>query len=154
MSKPNSNNNPRDTTPSTFETPKDARKNSGAGKFPLYYSHKSRSGHVFQMDDSPDAESITIAHRSGSGMQVHPDGSMVMTSKKDSFSITYGANRMVITGAHDIVVQGAASLKVDGDYNTTIQGNMNQTVNGDFNMLAANFNLGSLKAALLQIVLL
>lgn len=137
----NSTNNPEDTTPEQFETAQDARKEQDAGKYPLYYSHKSRSGHVFNLDDSPGAESVTLQHRSGSSIQMMPDGQVVFTNKKGKYEVTFGANRMIITGAHDVTVQGGGSLKVDGDYNMTVRGNMNYVCDGDFNATFKNYNM-------------
>ena len=137
---PDSTSDPVDTTPDSFEVPKDARKSKDAGKYPLYYSHKSRSGHVFNMDDSPGAESVTVQHRSGSAIQFMPDGAVVFTNRKNKLEVTFGASRMVVTGAYDVVVQDGGSLKVDGDYETTIMGDMNTTIAGDYNMTAKNMN--------------
>jgi hypothetical protein len=53
-------------TPPKWDETQDARKLPGAGKYPNYWAHKTRSGHVFMMDDSKGAESITIQHRGGS----------------------------------------------------------------------------------------
>ena len=136
-----STSNPVDTTPEQFETPKDARKEKDAGVYPLYYSHKSRSGHVFNMDDSPGAESVKVQHRSGSSIQMMPDGQVVFHNKKGKYEVTFGENRMVVTGAQDIVVQGGGSLKVDGDYNMTVRGNMNYECDGDFNATYKNYNM-------------
>jgi hypothetical protein len=138
---PDSTNNPVSETPENFEVPKDARKSKDAGKYPLYYSHKTRSGHVFQMDDSPGAESVTVQHRSGSSFQMMPDGAVVFTSKKGKYEVTFGESRMVVTGAMDTVVQGGGSLRVEGDYDMTVMGNVNQTVKGDYNMTAKNMNM-------------
>lgn len=133
--------NPEDVTPEEFEVAQDARKEQDAGKYPLYYSHKTRSGHVFNMDDSPGAESVTLQHRSGSSIQMMPDGQVVFTNKKGKYEVTFGANRMIITGAYDITVQGGGSLKVDGDYNVKVGGNMNYVCDGDFNATYKNFNM-------------
>lgn len=127
-------------TPPKWDGPKDAREIEGAGKYPNYYAHKTRSGHVLLMDDSKGAEHVTLQHRSGSMVQFHPDGKVAITAQNGQYTFTFGENRVKITGAYDVTVDGAASLKVDGDYNVTVGKNMNIAVKGDLNVNAKNFN--------------
>jgi hypothetical protein len=127
-------------TPKTWESPKDARSEKGAGKYPNFYSKKTRSGHVFMIDDSKDNEHITLQHRSGSMFQFKPDGAVQFVSHNGQYNVVFGENRMKITGAQDVTVEGAASMKVDGDYNMTIKGDVNMTTHKDFNVTAKNFN--------------
>jgi hypothetical protein len=135
-----SSTDPKKKTPKKITTPKDPRKAKGAGKYPNYYSHKTRSGHLFMMDDSNGAEHVTLQHRSGSAVNFNTDGSVVYTSHNGQFNIVFGENRIIVTGAYDIIVHGGGSLKVDGDYNVTVKGNANMDVNGDFNVSAKNMN--------------
>lgn len=131
----------RKTTPKTWSAPEDARTKKGAGTYPNYYTHKTRSGHVFTMDDSEGAENITIQHRTGTTFQVGPDGVLSITANKGQYNIVFGENRLLVTGAQDVTVQGASSLRVEGDYNVNATGNMNMTVKGDANFaIAGNMN--------------
>lgn len=118
----------------------DARKGEGSGDYPNYWSHKTRSGHSFIMDDSKGHETVTLQHRSGTAIQMGPDGSLHLTTHNGRYDITFGENRMTVSGAQDITVKGDASMRVFGDYNTTVHGNYNLTVMGDFNMTARNHN--------------
>lgn len=127
-------------TPESWDSPKDARESESAGQYPNYYSHKTRSGHAFMMDDSNGSEHVTLQHRSGSFVQFMPDGGIQFTAQNGQYNVTFGENRMLITGAYDITVQGGASLKVDGDYNVNVKGDVNFNVNGDLNMTAQNIN--------------
>lgn len=127
-------------TPDKWKGPPDSRSVEGAGKYPNYHSHKTRSGHVFTMDDSDGAESITLQHRSGSMIQFLPDGAVQFVSHNGQYNFVFGENRVQITGAYDVTVQGGGSLRVEGDYNCTVMGNHNTTVNGDMNITAKNMN--------------
>ena len=127
-------------TQPTWDSPKDARQNDGAGVYPNYYSHKTRSGHVFMMDDSNGSEHVTVQHRSGSMIQFMPDGAVQIVTHNGQYNIVFGENRMLVTGASDIVVQGDASLRVDGNYNVNVRGDTNFNINGDFNLSSKNFN--------------
>ena len=133
-------NNPAKTTPSQWEGPKDAREMQGAGDYPNYWTHRTRSGHVFTLDDSKGAEHLTLQHRGGSMIQFMPDGAVQFVSHNGQYTFVFGENRVKITGAYDVTVEGGGSLKVDGDYNVTVKGKTNFSVGDDFNLTARNFN--------------
>lgn len=135
-----SSTDPKDVTPEKWKGPKDAREHPGAGTYPNYYSHKTRSGHTIVIDDSDGTESITLQHRGGSMIQFMPDGAVQFVSHNGQYTFVFGENRMIVTGAYDITVQGGGSLRVEKDYNVTVMGNMNTTVTGDMNITAKNMN--------------
>jgi uncharacterized protein (DUF2345 family) len=118
----------------------DARKSQSAGSYPDYFSWKTRSGHIFQMDDTKGHETITLQHRGGTAIQMAQDGSLHITANKSKYEITFGENRVTISGAQDITVKGDASFRVYGDYNVTCHKDYNLTVLGNFNLVAKNHN--------------
>ena len=128
------------TTPSTWDGPKDARDDPASGIYPNYWTHKTRSGHVFTMDDSKGGEHVTLQHRGGSMIQFKPDGAVQFVSHNGQYNMVFGENRVKITGAYDITVDGGGSLRVDKDYNLTVGGNMNTKIEGNYTMTAKNYN--------------
>jgi hypothetical protein len=128
------------TTQPTWSSPEDVRKDPKAGRYPNYHSIKSRSGHLIMLDDSNGAEHVTIQHRSGSMIQLMPNGCVQYVSHNGQYNIIFGENRVMVSGAQDIIVQGDASLRVEGNYNVNVKGDMNFNVNGDFNVTAQNSN--------------
>lgn len=131
-------------TPSQWDGPQDARKMPGAGKYPNYWAHKTRSGHTFMLDDSKGAESVTLQHRGGSMIQMLPDGKVQIRSQNGRYDITFGENRMYVTGAQDITVDGAASLTCKKEYNVTAK-KFNITTEEDINFMCRNFNINATK---------
>jgi hypothetical protein len=127
-------------TPSQWDGPQDARKLPGAGKYPNYWAHKTRSGHVLMLDDSKGAESVTLQHRGGSMIQMLPDGKVHIRSQNGRYDVTFGENRMYVSGAQDITVDGAASLTCKKDYNVTAK-KVNITTEEDLNFVCRNFNV-------------
>lgn len=127
-------------TPDSWEGPVDARTLEGAGKYPNYYSHKTRSGHTFMMDDSAGAEHVTIQHRGGTMIQIGPTGTLNITAHNGQYNIIFGENRMMITGAYDVTVQGDASLRIDGDYDVQVNGDISLNAHGDLNLAGKNVN--------------
>ncbi len=133
---------PKKETPKKWKQPhkSDARKAKSSGSYPDYFSWKTRSGHVLQLDDSKGGETVTLQHRGGTAIQMAPDGSMHVTAHNGKYEITFGENRVTISGAQDITVKGDASFRVYGDYNVTCQKDYNLTVLGNFNITAKNLN--------------
>ncbi len=109
-------------------------------EYPNYNITKTSSGHELIFDDTKDKESITIRHRKGATLQLHPDGSVVMIAKNGHYQVTFGDNNMLVTGAHNITVNGPASMKVEGDYDMTVNGNAKHTYNGNLeHLVVGNF---------------
>jgi hypothetical protein len=136
------NEEPKKQSPKKWKQPhkSDARKAKTAGSYPDYFSWKTRSGHTLQLDDTKGGETVTLQHRSGTAIQMAPDGSMHVTAHHGKYEITFGENRVTISGAQDITVKGDASFRVYGDYNVTCQKDYNLTVLGNFNLTARNHN--------------
>jgi len=84
-----------------------------AAVYPNNKVTQTTSGHVIEIDDTPDAERIHIRHKSGSFIEFHPDGSVVI--KTANVYIDAGANANlradainVIGGTGDVVVDGVS----------------------------------------------
>lgn len=133
-------NSKANETPEQMTFDKDARSQEGGGQYPNYWSHKTPSGHNFVMDDSKGNETVTLQHRSGSAIQMRPDGSVHYTSHNGKYEVVFGEDRITVSGARDITVKGDASMRVYGDYNVTCHKNYNLTVMGDMNVTAKNMN--------------
>ena len=136
--KPDSSSNERDKTPSSWDGPDDARKKGS--KYPNYYVRKTRSGHVWMLDDTKDNEHITMQHRSGSMLQFLPDGAIQTVAHKGQFNMVFGESRTKITGAQDTTVEGDVSIKAKKDYNSTVYGNQTSSVKGESTMSAKTEN--------------
>lgn len=127
-------------TPAKWNECQDSRTLPAAGKYPNYWCHKTRSGHVFMMDDSKGAESVTIQHRTGSMIQIMPDGKVHMRAQKGQHTVVFGENRMYVTGAYDITVDGSTSITSKGDFNINSK-NIKMTATEDMSINAKNLNL-------------
>ena len=116
----------RGETQPTYDMPKDARE-SGSD-YPNYWIRKTRSGHVFMLDDSKDKEQITLQHRSGSMLQFMPDGAVQSVVNRGRFDTTFGEHRSKVTGATDLTTK-SRSARVEENDNTTVIGNSTTAIN-------------------------
>lgn len=88
-----------------------------AAEYPHNKTITTSSGHVLELDDTPKAERIHIYHKSGSYVEIFPDGSIVTKSVKDSVSVTMNEHSIsVIKGDLQIVAnEGKIQITSDGD---------------------------------------
>lgn len=127
-------------SPEEYDVRGTPRNEKGAGENPNYFTWKDRSGNNWGADASKGNESMWFQHRSGTAVEMHPDGALHITAHNSKYEITFGENRVTISGAQDITVKGDATLRVYGDYNVTCHKNYNLTVMGDYNFVAKNLN--------------
>lgn len=122
--------------------PEDPNKDAAASKSGKYWAYKDRSGNEIIINhQAGDHQNITIKHRTGTKIQLNPDGALVIEASKGSYTTVRGENQVYITGKNDITVDGDGSMKVKGDYNQTVTGRGNLTFEGDLQIKAKNFNL-------------
>lgn len=66
-------------------------------EYPFNRVITTKSGHVIELDDTPDHERIHIYHRSGSYVEINNEGQVVTKSVADSYDIT-SKNKSIHTG--------------------------------------------------------
>lgn len=106
--------------------------------YPLNKVYESESGHVFEIDDTPDAERIHEFHRSGTFYEVHPDGTKVTRIVGSNYEVIAGTNHVYIKGGCDVTVDKDAELYIKGDWNIRVDGNVTWYVGGSMNHTIEN----------------
>lgn len=93
------------------------KKTEYAAKYPHNKTITTESGHVLELDDTPKAERIHVYHKSGSYVEIFPDGSIVTKSMKDSTSVTMRDHAIsVVRGDLQILAnEGKIQITSDGD---------------------------------------
>ena len=84
----------------------------------------TKSGHVMEVDDTPDNERIMTYHKSGTYQEYDANGHLVTR--------VVGNNYEVIIGDDNIVIKGNANLTVEGNMRQLVLGNYNLEVVGDY----------------------
>ena len=102
--------------------------------YPYNNVTKSRSGHVFEVDDTLGHERIHQKHKSGTYYEIAPDGTYVTTVVSDRYTTVCGTDTIAITGDANIAVNGTVNLTINGNYNVEVNGNMSQTVKGEYKL--------------------
>ena len=122
-----------------------------AAEYPYNHVYESEGGHVREMDDTPGKERIHERHASGSGYEIHPDGSKVTRVKQDNYTIVSNDEFAHIKGNSSTTVDGGIRVFVNADgstddHNYTIQVGNNANVNiqvdkGDVNIVTTQGNI-------------
>lgn len=77
-----------------------------AAEYPFNKVTTTRAGHVIELDDTEGAERIHIYHKSGSYVEIGPDGRVIIKSANDSFHITNGESTLYSVESMNIVSGG------------------------------------------------
>lgn len=117
--------------------------------YPYNNAKLTESGHLMEFDDTPGAERVSIAHRTGTYFEIGPDGGKTEKIYNDNMQVVMKDNNVYIMGKGTVTiqgdckvyVQGNAQLQVDGDVNWKVGGNFNMSVAGQYTASATNFNL-------------
>lgn len=81
-------------------------------QYPYNHVTYTESGHAIELDDTPNHERINIQHRSGAGIEIHPDGHIVIA-----------ANKLHQQGTELVIgVSGNAKFNVGGDLTAAVGG--------------------------------
>lgn len=100
-------------------------------QYPYNDVYETQSGHVVEYDDTPGGERILIRHKSGSGVELRADGSIVMKTEANVVTSVAGQSALIVEGDVSIQSNGNLTLKVAGDLNIDVGGNINVNAGGD-----------------------
>lgn len=112
-------------------------------RYPYNHVLETDRGHVFELDDTPDAERIQVFHRKGSFVEFHPDGTVVHRAANNNYQITLEADNtyvggnmnMSVVGSVNIVAGANTNISTVGDATWRVGGNMKVDVGGNFDIV-------------------
>jgi len=122
-------------------------------KYPYNHVHETESGHIRELDDSPGSERIHERHKSGTGYEIHPDGSKVTRVKQDNYTITSNDDYTHIQGTGRQTFDGGLRVRVNSlgtegnNYNIEVGNNANVNVEvnkGNINLTTLNPDVGDI----------
>ena len=93
----------------------------------------TRSGHILEFDDTPGSERVQVYHKSGSYLEILPDGTIVTKSVKDYVQLAAG----------NMTIFNVGSEKADQNIEITCnQGKIVITAQSDVDIYANQGNVG------------
>ena len=124
-----------------------------AAEYPHNHVYESEAGHIREMDDTPGKERIHERPASGSGYEIHPDGSKVTRVKQDNYTITTNDDYTHIQGTQRHTTDEGVRIRVNADgkegnnYNIEVGSNSNVNVEvnkGNINLTTLNPDVGDI----------
>lgn len=100
-------------------------------EYPFNQVQETQSGHIIEIDDTPGGERIMIRHRTGAGVELRSDGSVLISSRNQKIEVTGGDHTTIVEGEGKLIYKGNLTLQVSGDLNMNVDGNYNLNVAGD-----------------------
>lgn len=110
-------------------------------KYPYNRVYQSESGHVVELDDTPNNERIHVFHRTGTYLEINQEGRRVNKIVDNDIEVILKDKTVYIQGNASVEVKGNVNIKVDGNYNLDVTGDIK--INGR----TINLNQGSNGAA-------
>lgn len=97
------------------------------------YNHVTQTprGHTFEMDDTPTRERVRLQHRTGTFIEMHPNGDEVHKVFGDGYEITIKDKNVIVKGTCNITIEGDCNMHVMGDKIETIDGNVETHIKGN-----------------------
>jgi hypothetical protein len=114
--------------------PESAASSDYPPKYPFNNITQTESGHMFEMDDTPGGERVRIHHRSGTFIEMHPNGDEVHKIYGDGYEIVTKNKNVLIKGVCNITIQGDSIVHVLGDKKELVEGNYSLVVKGDYDL--------------------
>ena len=121
--------------------------------YPYNHVHQTESGHIVEMDDTPNWERMHWYHRTGTFTEIHPVGIKVDKIVNNYYDIILGArythieasDYTTVDGSQENYIIGNRTDKVDGDYSVAIKkGRFNvSNKTGAINLEASNMTISA-----------
>jgi len=124
-----------------------------ASEYPHNHVYESEAGHIREIDDTPGKERIHERHSSGSGYEIHPDGSKVTRVKQDNYTITTNDDYTHIKGTQRHTTDEGVRIRVNANgvegnnYNIEVGANANVNVEvnkGNINLTTLSPDVGDI----------
>lgn len=115
--------------PTIFQPPSGTEDNPP--KYTFNNATTTRSGHSYEMDDTPNNERIRIQHRYGSYSEYQATGNLVHKIVGNGFEFIIQDKVVVVNGSCYVTINGDANMTVGGNAITNVQGNSKNITKGN-----------------------
>lgn len=100
-------------------------------QYPENQVKETSSGHIIEYDDTNGRERVMIRHRTGSGVEMRADGTVIYSSTNNALRIVAANEKVIVEGDGEVVYNGNLKMRVAGDFDLEVGGDFNVNVIGD-----------------------
>jgi len=126
----------------TWEQPHPQGVEKSASQYPYNHVFESESGHISEVDDTPENERLYREHRTGTFEEIDKDGTRVTRIVKDDYEIVYGDKSVYINGTVNLTT-GSCNHLIQGDYTQEVTGNYTLKVGKDMSTKVGALGAGN-----------
>ena len=101
-------------------------------EYPYNHVTKTEGGHIFEIDNTPDAERIHTQHGAGTFEEIQPDGTKITKIVGKNYEIVLDDENVFIKGGQNITVTGDARIMTQGSFTHEVEGDYFLNVKGDY----------------------
>jgi len=101
------------------------------GQYPFNHVHESESGHVSEIDDTPNGERLLTQHKSGTYEEIVADGTKTIKVIGDNYEMVIGSTNIFIQGDVNMTTYGNKREFVEKDYILEVGGDFTRLVYGN-----------------------
>jgi hypothetical protein len=100
-------------------------------QYPENQVKETASGHIVEYDDTNGRERVMIRHRTGSGVEMRADGTVILSSTNNTLRIVAANEKVIVEGDGEVVYNGNLKMRVAGDFDLEVGGDFNVNVTGN-----------------------
>ena len=106
-------------------------------KYPYNKVTETESGHITEIDDTPGAERLHLAHKTGTSIEIDPVGNKIQVIKGSDYTIIDANGYISIQGKANVSINGSCNVFINSDANIEVNGNTSLNCHNNIEMNAA-----------------
>lgn len=99
-------------------------------EYPLNHVQRTQSGHVMELDDTPEFERIAHTHKSGTYHEIQANGDAATVIVGDNYTVIVKNDNILVKGDMNLTVEKNLKVHVQGDYHLEVEGNYHENIKG------------------------
>ena len=121
---------PRGYEPGTTTADVSGNVGSGnpTGEYPFNHVHESESGHIKEIDDTPDGERLYTQHAAGTYEEIIADGTKTVKVVGDNYELVAGKSNIYVRGDINLTCSGTKRELIEGDYILEVGGDFTRKI--------------------------
>jgi len=104
------------------------RKQNPTGVYPFNHVHESETGHIKEVDDTPEGERLYTQHAAGTYEEIIADGTKTVKVVGDNYELIAGKSNVYVRGDINLTCSGDKRELVEGDYILEVGGNFTRKI--------------------------
>ena len=99
-------------------------------EYPLNHVQRTQSGHIMELDDTPEFERIAHTHKSGTYHEIQATGDVATVIVGDNYTVIVKNDNILVKGDMNLTVDGSMKVHVKGHYHLEVDGDYHENIKG------------------------